>query len=87
MPLAEPPTSYHTHRSYFQKFQCNRHFMHVNALEGSGLFSVTRKWHEQFVQPRFIELFSQVPTYWEKDDHDHRFNDCDPHTPVRGGPV
>jgi len=36
-----------------------------------------KKWHEQFVQSRFIELFSQVPTYWEKDDHDHRYNDCD----------
>ena len=38
---------------------------------------IRSKWHEQFVQPRFVELFSQVPTYWEKDDHDHRYNDCD----------
>jgi len=36
-----------------------------------------QKWHEQFVQPRFIDLFSRVPVYWEKDDHDFRFNDCD----------
>jgi alkaline phosphatase/alkaline phosphatase D len=36
-----------------------------------------RKWHEQFVQARFVDLFAKVPTYWEKDDHDHRFNDCD----------
>jgi alkaline phosphatase D len=36
-----------------------------------------RKWHAQFVQPRFKELFSQVGTYWEKDDHDFRYNDCD----------
>jgi len=36
-----------------------------------------QKWHEQFVQSRFVELFRQVPTYWEKDDHDHRYNDCD----------
>ena len=36
-----------------------------------------RKWHKQFIQPRFIELSSEVPAYWEKDDHDHRFNDCD----------
>ena len=43
-----------------------------------------KKWHEQFIQPRFIDLFRQVPTYWEKDDHDHRFNDSDPHTPVQG---
>ncbi len=36
-----------------------------------------QKWHEQLVQPRFIELFGKVPTYWEKDDHDYRYNDCD----------
>jgi len=36
-----------------------------------------KKWHEQFVQPRYVELFAEVPTYWEKDDHDHRYNDCD----------
>jgi alkaline phosphatase/alkaline phosphatase D len=36
-----------------------------------------RKYHEQFIQPRYIELFANVPTYWEVDDHDYRFNDCD----------
>ncbi len=36
-----------------------------------------QKWHEQFLQPRFVNLFAQVPTYWEKDDHDHRYNDSD----------
>jgi len=36
-------------------------------------------WHMQFVQPRFVSLFSQVPTYWEKDDHDFRYNDADPY--------
>ena len=39
-----------------------------------------RKWHEQLVQSRYVKLFQNVPTYWEKDDHDHRYNDCD-----RGG--
>ncbi|NRB49845.1 MAG: alkaline phosphatase D family protein [Saprospiraceae bacterium] len=38
-----------------------------------------RKYHEQFVQPRFRELFQSVGTYWEKDDHDYRFNDADPY--------
>jgi alkaline phosphatase/alkaline phosphatase D len=38
-----------------------------------------RKWHEQFILPRFVTLFAQVPTYWEKDDHDYRYNDCDPY--------
>jgi len=34
-------------------------------------------WHKQFIQPRYVSLFSEVPTYWEKDDHDHRYNDSD----------
>ncbi|MBC8443385.1 alkaline phosphatase D family protein, partial [PVC group bacterium] len=38
---------------------------------------IRAKWHEQFIQPRYVELFAHVPTYWEKDDHDHRYNDCD----------
>lgn len=45
--------------------------------QATELKDLRRKWHEQFVQPRFIELFRHVPTYWEKDDHDHRYNDCD----------
>lgn len=36
-----------------------------------------RKYHEQFVQSRFQNLFMNVGTYWEKDDHDYRFNDAD----------
>jgi alkaline phosphatase/alkaline phosphatase D len=36
-----------------------------------------RKWHEQFVQPRYRDLFATVPTYWEIDDHDYRKDDCD----------
>jgi len=39
--------------------------------------AMRRKWREVFLQPRAIELFSEVPTYWEKDDHDTRFDDCD----------
>ena len=45
--------------------------------EATKLKDLRRKWHEQFVQPRFVDLFRHVPTYWEKDDHDHRYNDCD----------
>ena len=45
--------------------------------EATDARGMRRKWHEQFVQPRFVELFRHVPTYWEKDDHDHRYNDCD----------
>ncbi len=37
------------------------------------------KWHRQFSTPRFAALFRQVPTYWEKDDHDFRYEDADPY--------
>jgi alkaline phosphatase/alkaline phosphatase D len=37
------------------------------------------KWHRQFATPRFAKFFQGVPVYWEKDDHDHRYNDSDPH--------
>jgi alkaline phosphatase/alkaline phosphatase D len=36
-----------------------------------------QKWHEQFVQPRYHELFAKTPTYWMVDDHDYRVDDCD----------
>ena len=36
-----------------------------------------QKWHEQFVQPRYRDLFAAVPTYWEVDDHDYRIDDGD----------
>ena len=46
---------------------------------------IRRKYHEQFIQQRYVDLFAQVSTYWEKDDHDYRYNDSDPHSPVHGG--
>ena len=36
-----------------------------------------QKWHEQFVQPRYRDLFAAVPTYWMIDDHDYRIDDSD----------
>ena len=36
-----------------------------------------QKWHEQFIQPRFVDLFAVVPTYWMVDDHDYRIDDGD----------
>jgi alkaline phosphatase D len=36
-----------------------------------------QKWHEQFVQPRYRDLFAKVPTFWEVDDHDYRIDDGD----------
>lgn len=34
-------------------------------------------YHLQFSQPRMIDLFSNIASYWEKDDHDYRYNDSD----------
>lgn len=36
-----------------------------------------QKWHEQFVQPRYRDLFTKVATYWMIDDHDYRIDDGD----------
>ena len=36
-----------------------------------------QKWHEQFVQPRYRNLFASVPTCWMIDDHDYRIDDGD----------
>ena len=45
------------------------------VIDESGM---RKKYHEQFNQPRFRQLFQQLGTYWMKDDHDYRFNDADP---------
>ena len=42
-----------------------------------------KKHHEQYSQPRFLDLFRSVATYWMKDDHDHRFDDSDAVNAVR----
>jgi alkaline phosphatase D len=45
-------------------------------------------WHEQFRFPRMIEFFRRVPTYWSKDDHDHRSEQAHlPHAPRRQEPA
>ncbi len=50
------------------------------AVDARG---IRRSYHEQFVRPRFHNLFAEVPTYWEKDDHDYRYNDSDTTGDVR----
>ncbi len=55
---------------------------HPGGYEGKAVSDeagICRKYHEQFRQPRFVQLFREVATYWEKDDHEYRFNDADPH--------
>jgi len=46
---------------------------------GMGVDAKTMRnyFHLQFGQPRMVELFSKTASYWEKDDHDHRYNDSD----------
>ena len=39
--------------------------------------AMRQKWHEQFAQPRYHELFAAVPTYWMIDDHDYRIDDAE----------
>jgi alkaline phosphatase/alkaline phosphatase D len=46
-----------------------------------------QKWHEQFVQPRYHDLFAKVPTYWEVDDHDYRIDDGDNSGDYRPSPA
>ena len=55
----------------------NVYYDHPRKTRAQTVVQLRKKWHEQFVQPRYVELFAEVPTYWEKDDHDHRYNDCD----------
>ena len=38
---------------------------------------VRLKYHEQFSLMRFKNLYAEVPTFWEIDDHDYRKNDSD----------
>jgi len=42
-------------------------------------------WHRMYSLPRLVNFFGMVPSYWEKDDHDYRFDDADPYMPAREG--
>lgn len=55
----------------------NVYFDHPKQGRATELNTMRQKYYEQFGQQRFIDLFATVPTYWEKDDHDYRYNDCD----------
>lgn len=55
----------------------NVYYDHPRENSAQTADAIRKKWHEQFAQQRYIDLFAQVPTYWEKDDHDFRYNDCD----------
>lgn len=54
------------------------YYDHPVATRAQTIGQLRKKWHEQYVMPRFVRLFATVPTYWLKDDHDYRMNDSDP---------
>ncbi len=53
------------------------YYDHPSNTRAKSPAELRRKWHEQLVQARFVRLFAEAPTYWLKDDHDHRLNDSD----------
>lgn len=55
----------------------NVYYDHPANEQGIDPESMRKKWHQQFVQRNYVNLFAEVPAYWEKDDHDHRYNDND----------
>ncbi len=68
---------------YFIGTGDNVYYDHPAQGRAETIQQLRMKHHEQYSQPRFIELFRSVGTYWEKDDHDYRFNDADPVNPFR----
>ena len=73
----------HPSPNQFKKAMAAGNEPHPGGHDGDVVVDLTgmrKKFHEQFSQPRFINLFMQVGTYWMKDDHDYRFNDSDPYS-------
>jgi phosphodiesterase/alkaline phosphatase D-like protein len=53
------------------------------------LFAVNERlaryhWNRLYALPSVQSLFRVASGYWEKDDHDYRWNDCGPQSPVPG---
>ncbi|HUU26836.1 MAG TPA: alkaline phosphatase D family protein [archaeon] len=48
---------------------------------GVDLKTCRNLWHRTFSLPRLVTFYGLVPAYWEKDDHDYRFDDADPYMP------
>ena len=65
------------HPDFFVGTGDNVYYDHPWDTAAKTLPQMRRKYHEQFEHALFHELFQSVPTYWEKDDHDFRYNDCD----------
>lgn len=65
------------HPTFFVGTGDNVYYDHPREPAAKTRTELRQKWHEQFIQPRFVSLFASVPTYWMKDDHDHRYDDSD----------
>jgi len=55
----------------------NVYYDHPPSKKATTQQEMRAKWHRQFAMPRMQQIFRHVPTYWMKDDHDHRFDDSD----------
>jgi len=66
---------------YFVGTGDNVYYDHPVEGRAETLHQMRMKHHEQYSQPRFLNLFAEVATYWMKDDHDYRYNDSDPVNP------
>jgi alkaline phosphatase/alkaline phosphatase D len=55
----------------------NVYYDHPPSNKAKGKVAMRAKWHRQFAMPNIRQMFRHVPTYWLKDDHDHRFDDSD----------
>ncbi len=70
---------------YFVATGDNVYYDHPALGRAQTLHEMRKKHHEQYSQPRFLDLFRQTASYWIKDDHDHRWDDSDPYSSYRGG--
>jgi len=48
-----------------------------DGIVADSIDEMRAKWHRQLSMLNLRNLTRQVPTYWLKDDHDHRYNDSD----------
>jgi len=72
----------HPNENNFQNSKNRGRDPHPGGYDGKEVTDekgMRRKYHEQLCQTRYKDLFAEVATYWEKDDHDYRMNDADPY--------
>ena len=65
------------HPDFFVGTGDNVYYDRPISTAAQTLPAMRRKWHEQFVLPRCVSFFGEVASFWEKDDHDTRYDDCD----------